>query len=423
MSATSQRPISASLALLLSVIALAPLPLGSNRPLFESLLMGAAALLLMGCGWQKMRGTNISWRPLLAPALAFGVALILAFSIKPNFAALISFMQIMSYGIFFAVAFHYGRDAATARLILLTLALSAVGYALYGLVNFMAGNDYILWLPKWSHLDNLTASFVNRNAFAAYAGMGLLTCGTVIVRYIAQETREGEPLLPALLHMPRIMMLITAGSLLLTMALILSASRAGLASVVMGALVLWFCLLMRRILPLRILLAMMAAAIAMALLMLSGFGTTLLERLSPQGLTQDERPQIWLATLQMIKDAPLTGHGLGSYASLFLQYRTPDISLNYTQAHSTYLEMAATMGIPAALCFFISFALIAYRLMRGVITRRQNRLYSMLALAVLVQAGFHSLVDFSFQTPANAVLLVVVLGVGIAQSYSSEANS
>ena len=57
---------------------------------------------------------------------------------------------------------------------------------IYGLIEFMAGGHKILWFDKWAYQEDLTASFVNRNHFAVYAGM-VMTSGVAL---LVQSWRE-----------------------------------------------------------------------------------------------------------------------------------------------------------------------------------------------------------------------------------------
>ena len=59
-------------------------------------------------------------------------------------------------------------------------------YAAYGFAVFVSGNETVLWYEKWSGFDSLTSSFVNRNSYAAYAGLGL-QCLIAYAFYWAQD--------------------------------------------------------------------------------------------------------------------------------------------------------------------------------------------------------------------------------------------
>ena len=47
-------------------------------------------------------------------------------------------------------------------------------YAVYGFIIYTLGNDTLLWFNKFSYQNALSVTFVNRNNFATYAGLGLL---------------------------------------------------------------------------------------------------------------------------------------------------------------------------------------------------------------------------------------------------------
>ena len=71
----------------------------------------------------------------------------------------------------------------------------------------------------------------------------------------------------------------------------------------------------------------------------------------------------------------------------------------------------------------LAVALIAGQCFLGVTRRRRDFVYPALAFAVSVQVAVHSLVDFSLQIPAVAATYALVLGLGFAQSWSSDVPS
>lgn len=405
--------------LLFAIILLAPLPLGSNRPLAEALLIIASAIALICWGW---RGSiALPWRH-IAPVIALFTAIWfwlftgISMSVDAS-TSLIAFMRTSAYFALFLLAVQLARDAALARRILQLIAFSSAFYAAYGLCVYALGNDHILWLEKWAYTDSLTATFVNRNAFAAYAGMGLVSCLALFAQSLSRENGK----LQALWHKAQPQIMLLSGCIaILVLAIILTHSRAGIVSIAIALSALWAGLWLSRSLP-RKSLALLGFT---GLLVLGGslllVGERLIQRTANAPFMTDDRPQIWASTYSMIQAAPLTGHGAGTYEQMFLQYRTPTIKQVYSKAHSSYLEMAAGTGIPATLIFFCGMGLIGLVLLRGIRTREQNKIYPIWSFAILAQAGAHSLVDFSFQTPANAAIFSLVLGAGVAQSFSSQ---
>ena len=81
-------------------------------------------------------------------------------------------------------------------------------------------------------------------------------------------------------------------------------------------------------------------------------------------------------------------------------------------AHSSYLENAWELGIPAALALTLAPVLIAGQIAMGLAKRKRMRPVLLLALGVGLAGGIHAAVDFSLQMPATAALFAIVLGLG-----------
>ena len=434
------------------ILLLAPLPLGSNRPPFTIALALLAGGGLMLSGWvyaRREQGWFSPWAalrlPMLCMLLVLGwgmvqiiplplslahplwaqtAALLGAQAITPTLsqdatASAIGLLKLASYCALFALSYQLTRSTKLALLCLKTCALTAIALALYGLINYALGNAYVLWLPKTSYSDSLTGTFINRNAFAACLGMGWLALLGWLALYVQQQT----PQRPLTLNLQANLLLLAAPLLLL--ALLLTNSRAGLLCAALGTAVLAFGLWRLQLLPRRYL---RRASLAGLIAVVAGLAISLPQiqhRFDSATMVQDDRAQIWATTLQMMTQAPLTtqltGQGLNTYDQLLAHARGPEIELRYIRAHNTYLELAVELGLPAALAFFTALAVIGARLFNGLRTRQHNQIYSLLALAVLIQAGTHALVDFSYQIPANAVWLAILLGMGCAQSLRSHA--
>ncbi|HLT01706.1 MAG TPA: hypothetical protein VK001_05975 [Geminicoccaceae bacterium] len=185
--------------LLLVVVLLAPLPLGSNRPLPASALAAAVGLLL--CAWGLCRllpgsrraglpvrplwpafglvGIAAGWAALQAapftPAALhhpywreahalLGLAPAGAISINPA-ATWNRLMGLLAYAGIFWLALQACRSSTRAYQVLTALAAGGLLYAAYGLFEALGSETGVV-----------TSTFVNRNSYATYAGITLF-CG------------------------------------------------------------------------------------------------------------------------------------------------------------------------------------------------------------------------------------------------------
>jgi O-antigen ligase len=117
-------------------------------------------------------------------------------------------------------------------------------------------------------------------------------------------------------------------------------------------------------------------------------------------------------TSNMIKTAPLVGHGGGGYFSRFPEFRSPDQGF-MDHAHNDYLEFASNYGVPAMLLWGWFMLLSILKSLNQLKTRNHALALgaSFASLMAMVAMGIHATVDFSLQIPANAATFMVLLAL------------
>jgi O-antigen ligase len=286
----------------------------------------------------------------------------------------------------------------------------------------LGGFDLILWVEKAGRVSNVTGTFVNRNNFATYVGLGILCLAGFHLWEFFRALQSGRTGRDRALHIVQQVFVRGAPQLacilILLTALFLTSSRAGVTSTLIALAVLASCMGALRSVQRR-LFALLGAGLlgaALAVFLLSGQGW--LDRLMTTDLDREARLQRYEQTWQAIGHAPLTGHGLGSFSQVFPLYADVK-TFNSDKAHNDWLEAVFELGWPAALLWFAVLASLGLRCLVGFFRRGRDQVYPLVGFCACVLVGLHSLVDFSLQIPAVAVTFSALLGVGVAQSRSS----
>ena len=451
---------------LIAVLAWMQFPLGSNRPWSWSLLVLLTALVWVV--WLPSAFLNIDavWRDarrILVPGLMMiavlawaaiqsapwtpasmhnGVWQILpaivhhpvagAVSVNP-FETLTETMKLASYVALGFLAYGLGRDHGIARRIFVAIAVIGVGYALYGMYLSAIGSGQSLVLdgqaPPYGR--DVTGAFVSKNSFATFDGMALTVC--ILLAGSSGRTevvvsRGPRQLLVSLVQFllgPPLWFFIGAG--VLFTALALADSRAGLIATLASLLAVFVCgvaFAARRGTAGWAAASGVAAIVAM-LVLFSFNGASLEQRfdqLVETNATADLRPVMWSAATQSIYDHPWFGTGLGTFRDVYPLYADRFLPYIVDRVHSDYLELALGLGIPGAIVWVAAIVLLLLRCLSGIAQRRRRRVYAVAAVGATLLVGVHSLVDFSLQMPAVAALYAAILGVGVAQSFPTEAN-
>lgn len=392
-------------------------------PLLALMVASFAVVAAVGV-LQTWHGVPPSWRAAVyaraSEALGHDIAGVPSLSADVTWDTL---MRIGATGAIFLMARAVCRDRRWAHLLLMLLVASAVLVTTYGLVMHATnGSCYVFAYNKRSELTPagrlfvcvLSGTFVSSNSFATYSGMALVAALGLVFGH--SPRKQGASFGDAWATGPRIACL--AAAFYLLGGLLLSASRAGFASTVLGAIVLGLLLLRGRW-PSRAVIGwgLVGAILVGAVLALLVGAAFFHKAASLSDGDISGRLRIWQIALEAIQQSPWLGWGLGTFADVYLMFLPSDLHVINDKAHSTPLEWMVDLGIPAAL---FAFALVLVPLLvclRGARRRRTDRYLPITAFAVTLVAVAHSVVDFSLQMPAIAFVTAALLGMGWAQSF------
>jgi O-antigen ligase len=342
----------------------------------------------------------------------------------------IAFIRLATGASVFWLALQLSHNATRAHLLLRGIGVIIAAYATYGLVlaAFFSNANPFFDAPDMGPF--IRSSFVNRNNFATYAGLGLVTTIALILRMFGDEV----PCETASLSYRMSKFVETTGrrgwlllgcGFVILVGLLGSVSRGGVLATSLGAiclLVLTF-LRQRRRRSARIeAIVFVTAALATTVFF---FGDLIVGRLAVAGLEDDDRFAVYTIVLRAILDTPLLGFGYGAFADVFPMYRDQSIAIagTWDMAHDTYLEVWLGLGLVFGSALIASLGWLVLKCFVGALERRQNATPAIVASACSLLVGVHALVDFSLQIEGVALTYMAILGIGVAQSESSRASA
>jgi O-antigen ligase len=335
----------------------------------------------------------------------------------------LAILRLVTAASVFWLALQLCRSPLRANFLLRAVVVIVTAYAAYGLISFAVMPGRVLWLENRPMLSYLTSTFFNRNNFATYSGIGLVTTFALVVRLYQREipaTSTRRLRLAALIEATGRKggaMLLSCGFVMMV-ALLATGSRGGVLATVVGLVVIWTLLAGQESK------ASKAPRESMIILFLFGgatfiaFGDLFLDRMVQSGF--QGRMSSYEMTLRSILDAPLLGYGYGTFEDIFPMFRDRSMSALgiWDKAHNTYLEISQGLGVIFAAVLVASVGLLVRCCLRGARIRRQS-VAPAVATGVAVTVGAHAFVDFSLQIQAVTLTFIALLGSGVAQSESA----
>lgn len=376
-----------ALVLALPLLQLVPLP-----PAVWTGLPGqedrAAALALIG--------RDDSWQPL-------------SHSPPRTLAALLA--MIPALFAFFATA---ALDARGRSWVVGAIAAMTLAAALLGALQVSLGTAGAPYLYA-QNSPTLTGFQANRNAAADVFLIGVAATAAFLLPSLLPHGPRGKDTPGALLADRRAAWAVLAGLLaVLFFAVLLTASRMGIALVPLALVGVWVILLPAladrgrlRYLPA---VAVAGAVAAVALMALQGGNTALGQVAERFVFSDDARRELWRDGWFAMGQAWPFGIGLGGAKPALIAAERLEVldPLQPNRVHNDYLELALESGlIGLVLLAAVAVVLLAafWRSWRG---RPEERHFTALGLVILMVAAAHSLVDY----PLRSMALSCLIGTG-----------
>jgi hypothetical protein len=301
-------------------------------------------------------------------------------------------------------------------------AIAAIGIAASIAAIAQRAHSIDLLYGVWRPLDagaRPYGAFVNRNHFATWVIMACpLTFGYLLARAPQNRTPQhfSQRVVEALQQLGTIRIWLAVAVCLMTLAVLLSASRSGLVGLMCAFAV--SVGLTRR----RGTLAMRSWAIfqvgLLALVVLSFANYDVLARRIEESMTRADagrgRAAIWRDAMRLAGDFPLTGTGAGTFGKAITVYQTAEPGYAIDQAHNHYLQVMAEGGLwlllPGTLAAGL-FVVLAGRSLRQDLS--SNCLIRSGACAGIAGVLVQSLWETGLTMPANAMLFAMTAAIAI----------
>jgi O-antigen ligase len=337
-------------------------------------------------------------------------------------------LRLLTAGAVFWLFLQLCRSPQRAHWTVQAVAIIGIAYAIYGIVAFFVFPGTILWLTKNTYLDSVTSTFVNRNSYATYAGIGLVCAlACTFSAYVRSANFVGRSALRRAVAFVASSSGVAGwwlvGSFILSLALVRTGSRGGIFASVAGLIALTLMTGLRGrnvIAAMASLFGLLATGVAIFV-----FGDFFAGRLLAFGFNASDRLAVYKLTILSILDVPWKGFGYGTFQYVFPMYRDNSLSPYgfWDKAHNTYLEIIQGLGIPAAALFFAMLLILVVRCGHGALYRKSSATAPLVATGATVIVALHSIVDFSMQIQAVALTWTALLGAGVAQSWSGRVDT
>ncbi len=300
--------------------------------------------------------------------------------------------------------------------------------AFYGLVQYLSGWQQIFTYVKKFDLEEATGTYINRNHYAGFLEMILpFSLALVFYEYAKLRGDRGTRIsFGNLISKPALQRLILSFciSVVLCAALVFSRSRMGILAATSSVLVIFALIVISRFHGrTSSLLAGAFVILSICLAIWIGPGPvvsrfqTVNEEYSLGGLS---RVVIWRDALPFIRNHPWLGTGLGTFPIAYTTGQAAFLTQFVNHAHNDYLELAADLGIPAALVLFASIFLVLARAIRTFLSGERDfeRIVALGCVGSILAILLHSFADFNLYMPANALLFAAILGLAVSVGTS-----
>ena len=339
----------------------------------------------------------------------------------------VSMIRFTTYGLFFLGLVQVLNSKKRIEMTILLILTLGCFEAIYGLAQAYSGTAKIWWFHKMRYQADVTGTYINRNHLAGFMEMCLLLAaaysagistrnyqrkgmpqptdglGSRIARYVVSGEKSINKRILALFCG------VVAG-----LGLIFSASRGGIIAAAGGMLCMSLLFTLRRNHRRKglVLFCLFGAILLYASLIGVEYP---LERFKFFDRDFEARSRYTQKTMNIFRDYPLTGIGLGNFTHVYPKYQAAEDKKTFIQhAHNDWAEFLAEGGI-IGFCLLIAGS--SYVIYRFLITWKERRdpfsiCVGISPLPVMTAVAIHAYSDFNLHIPANFLMLSAILAIG-----------
>ena len=299
--------------------------------------------------------------------------------------------------------FSASRPTRSRRITWLFAGMAAVGglLAIEGLVQAASAHPYWLYglfpVPGiGSHERGIFGPYYNRDHYSNLIAIAASVAAGLLAKRIP---RDGSRPALSMITSPGFpgTLALVAGLVLMVTASAASGSRGGLAAIAAGTLVGLSSPFLAR--P-----RLAVGSGLLVVLVLFGTGVpSAVERMGDVDF-ETSRLMVWRDTLRLLEFFPIFGCGIGAFAPAYWPYQRVVRFEYWPHAHNEYLQWILETGAIGILMAFV-WMRMAWRAAPQMIRSNESRP----ALAGLVAAAVHALVECSLRIPANAAWAAMLL--------------
>jgi O-antigen ligase len=299
-------------------------------------------------------------------------------------------------GVYYLIVYNF--DALMKKRLLVLVLCIGAGLSLYGLLQYVGILGHSWWIPP----EFPAASYINHNHFSGYLELVI----PVTLGILMQQKRGSFYSCWGLILALSIM----------CVAFIFAQSRGGWVSLGVSFLIINIIFIKKGILKKNsIFIFLFITVLLLGFLFMRGSVDTSRITQPDKVLTLNGRLDIWQGAVQMTRERPFLGVGIGDFNKRFYRYRPAGFDFQVVYTHNDYLHMAAEMGILAP--WLMVFLFIAV-LIKGL--RKSSNLVIAGCCCGVLSLCLHGWVDFNFHIPANMLLFTIWVACIMSQGREGE---
>jgi O-antigen ligase len=347
----------------------------------------------------------ISKNPFYLPVLLFSIVALAQLALRRTAYMYDSQYEVLEYavyGIVLLIASEVVNTKESKKLFALVVGAFGVLYAFFALAQDLSSNGKIFWLRSTRFHGSIYGSYVNRDH---YAGLIEMLLPIPIVLSMSR-----------LLKGPKRILTGFAG-VLMASTIFLCGSRGGMVAFILEMALLGALLFAKKRQRAVVLGYSLLCVGTVAFIFISNNGRGLV-RIGD--LDAGIRPKIVHDGLRMFLQHPILGWGLGTFPTVYPEFRSFYTNLFVNEAHNDYLQLLVETGI-VGFSLMIWFLIQLYRRGLSGLDHWQYHWDSVVSVAALVGCTgilVHSFVDFNLQIPANAAFFYVLCAIAVSRDLS-----